>query len=396
MGGVPRIVRALIFIVTAGLCSAALSPGFAQDSQASAAPRAYYHVVPLSSGVTRAMVRAAVASSATIPMWDYSVISPLDGNNYQGSMVGRSPFFHGARTSDVPTVIVPIVIKMPDGGMFNPSAADPVCSPAGTALDLAQQSPIFQPAGFTMGGIDVGIAQYVDAFERANFWSNVSPTQDRYHTALSPVTTLGALTVTVPSGDGVTDSASKFSGCGNIGVMNLNWWDPYVRGTIIPSLAASGVTPTALPIFLFYNVVMTTGTPSLSGNCCILGYHGAEGSPVQTYSTVDYDTTGIFGGTEDISVMSHEIGEWMDDPLGTNPTPAWGKVGQVSGCQPNLEVGDPLSGILFPGIAMPNGYTYHPQELAFFSWFFRQSPSLGVNGRFSDNDTFLDSQPLCS
>jgi hypothetical protein len=94
--------------------------------------------------------------------------------------------------------------------------------------------------------------------------------------------------------------------------------------------------------------------------------------------------------------MSHEIGEWMDDPIGNNSTPLWGHTGQVSGCQNNLEVGDPLSGTDFPQLLATNGVTYHPQELAFFSWFFRQSPSLGVNGWYSDNGTFTqDAGALC-
>ncbi|HVA77206.1 MAG TPA: hypothetical protein VNF27_04890 [Candidatus Binataceae bacterium] len=396
MGGSPRIVRALMLLLTAIYSIAAPAPLVAQESTLPTAPRAYYKVVPLSAGVTREMVRAAVASSATIPMWDYTITSPLDGNKYPGSMVGRSPFFHGARTTGIPAIIVPIVIDMSDGGVFDPTATDPACSPAGKALTLTQESPIFQLADFTMGGTDVGAAQYVDAFERASFWSNVSATGNRYHTVLSPVTTLSAVTVKVPSADGITNSAATYGGCGKIGTMNINWWDPYVQSTIMPSLVASGLSPTTLPIFLFYNVVMTEGTPSLTGSCCILGYHGAAGFPVQTYSTVDYDTTRIFSGTGDISVMSHEVGEWMDDPLGTNPTPAWGNIGQVTGCQNNLEVGDPLSGTLFPGVAMPNGYTYHPQELAFFSWFYRQSPSIGVNDWYSDNHTFTDGQPLCN
>jgi hypothetical protein len=69
---------------------------------------------------------------------------------------------------------------------------------------------------------------------------------------------------------------------------------------------------------------------------------------------MDWDTTGDFGGTADGSVSSHEIAEWMNDPLGNNPTPAWGNSGQVSGCQRNFEVGDPLSGTQMPAIA-PSG-----------------------------------------
>jgi hypothetical protein len=180
--------------------------------------------------------------------------------------------------------------------------------------------------------------------------------------------------------------------------MDIIWWQPYVEGTIIPSLAAQGVNPTTLPLFLFYNVVMTQGPPTLTGStCCILGYHTAFSSTtVQTYSVFDFDTTTSFGPTSSaISAMSHEVGEWMDDPLGNNLTPAWGHIGQVTGCQNNLENGDPLSGTSFPSVVL-NGVTYAPQELAFFSWFFRQSPSIGINGWYSNNSTFTTGAgPVC-
>lgn len=78
----------------------------------------------------------------------------------------------------------------------------------------------------------------------------------------------------------------------------------------------------------------------------------------------------------------------MNDPYIINDTPPWGHVGQVAGCQGNLEVGDPLSGNLAPRIFMPNGYTYDLQELVFFSWFFG-APPLGLHGWYSNNGTFL-------
>jgi hypothetical protein len=44
---------------------------------------------------------------------------------------------------------------------------------------------------------------------------------------------------------------------------------------------------------------------------------------------------------------------------------------------------------------MPNGFTYHLQELAFFSWFYG-APSIAVNGWYSDNNTFTsDAGPVC-
>jgi hypothetical protein len=60
----------------------------------------------------------------------------------------------------------------------------------------------------------------------------------------------------------------------------------------------------------------------------------------------------------------------MDDPFGMNEAPPWGNIGQVTGCDNTLEVGDPLSGTEYRPIRNRNGFTYHLQELAFFSWFF--------------------------
>ena len=99
----------------------------------------------------------------------------------------------------------------------------------------------------------------------------------------------------------------------------------------------------------------------------------------------------------DTSASAHEIGEWMDDPYGANPTPAWGNIGQVSACQNNLEVGDPLSGKMFPAVKMSNGFTYHLQELAFLSWFYNalSDPSIGAGGKFSDNSAFKGPAKVC-
>jgi len=85
----------------------------------------------------------------------------------------------------------------------------------------------------------------------------------------------------------------------------------------------------------------------------------------------------------------------VNDPYGDNQVPPWGHTGQQPGCQENLEVGDPLTGTSMPPVTMPNGYTYDLQELAFFSWFFG-GQSIGVNGWYSNNGTFLtDAGPAC-
>jgi hypothetical protein len=56
----------------------------------------------------------------------------------------------------------------------------------------------------------------------------------------------------------------------------------------------------------------------------------------------------------------------------------------------NLEVGDPLTGAV-AAIALGNGFTNHLQDLAFLSWFDRQSPSIGFDGSYSLLSTFTTS-----
>ena len=47
-----------------------------------------------------------------------------------------------------------------------------------------------------------------------------------------------------------------------------------------------------------------------------------------------------------------------------------------------------------PGVPMPNGVTYHPQENAFFSWF--MGPVFtGAGGKYSSNGTFGGDAKTC-
>ncbi|MHB8107959.1 MAG: hypothetical protein ACYDH4_11125 [Candidatus Cryosericum sp.] len=176
------------------------------------------------------------------------------------------------------------------------------------------------------------------------------------------------------------------------GATDLNWLDPFLQSTVIPSLASKGVGPSTLPIFVLHNFVEYISTTT---DCCVLGYHNdySAAGGIQTYGLGMYDNSGAFSGSSDISALSHEIGEWQNDPYTTNPTPSRGNIGQVIGCQNNLEVGDPLSGTTFPDTV--GGFTYHPQEPAFFSWFYHQSPSLGVNGWYSDQGIFTTYAAAC-
>ena len=351
---------------------------------------------------------ARVGSGSTVfalPTWKYSIVSSRDGRTYSGQIVGQNPATGG--TTSISTYIIPVRLvfnySSTTSYVFDPTASDTGCLGSGnTALSLTQASPVFQPYTFTSGS-DTDTTQYSDHFNRASFWANIG-NKSAYDTLLT-VAGVDGVQVTLNASNSYLANATVYvaSGqCGNntgnvnlpgyLGVVNINTWDPIAR-QIISTL---GLTPSQLPVFLFYNAVMSSGHSSNLNNCCILGYHNAAGSPAQTYAVAEFegrDQT-LFSDVADVSSLSHEINEWMQDPGGTNPTPAWGGIGQVSGCQSNYEVGDPLSGTLLPAITGTNGFSYHLQELAFFSWFYG-GPSVAAGGWYSDNNTFRGAAKTC-
>lgn len=336
-------------------------------------------------GVSRSTLLRQSATGATIPLWSYAVTSPVDSNAYSGTMVGRSPFAHGHKITTVPIYLIPVILTFAsDGTVFDPTVSNS-CIGGHNILDLVQHSPVFLKNTFVMNGLGVGNRQYVDAFQRANFWEHVDGTPYGVELAL---TTLPAVQVTVPSANGST----VVNNCGKQGRMQIAWWRTYLTGTLIPSLAAQGVTPTTFPLFLLSSVI-----ESLPAGGFFAGVHGASTNAdgiVQTYAWSEFDASRLT--TNDVGTVSHEVGEWMNDPIGGNSAPAWGNIGQVVGCQADVEVGDPLTGTFLPAVQMPNGYSYHLQELAFFSWFFRQVPSIGAGGYFSNNRSFLsDAGTVC-
>src|SRR5207245_906611 len=122
-----RLVFLTAFSLAMFFCSARDS--HAQSTDGTSPLHGYYTVKPL-QGMTHAQVRAAVAAATTIPMWDYSVVAPVDGLTYGGSMVGRSPFFGGMRSTSIQVYLIPVKITLPLNTnastkiTFDPTVAD--------------------------------------------------------------------------------------------------------------------------------------------------------------------------------------------------------------------------------------------------------------------------------
>ena len=369
----------------------ALLVGAASASAGTSLPRISGGRVILDFQPHHTRAQALTTGSTSVRRFSRNVTD--GGSTFHVTMVGKNPFVaQTAPSTTVKTFLVPVKIILPNNDTFDPTVTTP-CDSTASALTRTVQSPIVVSRAYSVGGTALGTGQYTDIFRRAEFFKQTSPTgiNPGYHVKLNTAT-LPVLTVHVPS-----SAAAEFTtttACGEkTGAMDINFWDNLVTGTLLPSLRAQGVTETTLPIFELRGVVMFDGTPS---SCCIFGYHSVIGTAAgnQTYATAEYESSNRFAGVRDVSVLSHEVAEWQDDPFGNNPTKPWGHIGQVSGCQNNLEVGDPLSGTNVP--TATSGHTYHPQELAFFSWFYHSHPSLGVNGLFSNNGTFKTAAAACS
>ncbi len=369
-----------IALVAVGM--AAATSALATDAAAGLGWTPRYVTLPVSKFQAQS-IAAQAAASATIPYWTTSIVSPLDHRTYSYSMVGGSPY--AATKTNTNVQYVPIVARV----HFGTTVLDPTLGSTCDGTPVASRffnSPLFQPAVFISNGVNVstGVSfgtQLASAFQRANYWSAVKGTGygvTLTPTALKPI----VVDITAPAGSPLVTVKASCGKSGKIGEFNINAYD-----TAIQSIINKYSTPTQLPIVLTYNVVQTD-----SGGCCILGYHNAVSSAtgVRTYAVGSVIDGGVFSKVDDTTVWSHEITEWLDDPFVNNATPAWGHIGQVSGCQSNLETGDPLSGTE-TSIVGVGGYIYHYQDLAFYDWFYR-TPSASTGGKYSFTGNFSSVQ----
>ena len=345
-------------------------------------------------GSRRISTRPVEDAGTGLPIWRYRMVSPVNGGSYNGYMVGTDPI-RDASTTTVPVLLIPLVAQFTNttSGFtttFDPSAAPDAGCPAGqTAMSLVENSPLFQNRPWTLNGVDVGVTQYIDAFQRSNFWEYLRNTGNGWHILLTYTVgeplmlslSYAAATTAAEVRTGVATSCTNPGGSGStnggayIGIVDY----VTLENAMINYIAAHGITPNQLPIFILYNVEY-----SENGLFYLGGYHFSETfypdaltSPGQTFIMANFRTNS--SGPYDVSILSHEIAEWVNDPGGFNGAPPWGNVGEVTGCKQALEVGDPLTQTDLPPIPGPNGFAYHLQELAYFSWFFR-TPSIGAGG----------------
>jgi hypothetical protein len=311
-------------------------------------------------------LRTDAATPATpLTTWNGSFV--YQNKTYNYNMVGTDP--STGTSTIIPTFIIPVRLSYVTSTGTTTFSPQTKLSNGQTVMQNTMMSPIFRAMDFTSAGVDLGTTQYIDAYQRGNFWGTVS-THTGYHVKLAPPKVLPVLNLTVPSADGKI--ATEFGI--TVGTADIFWFDTQLENYIT---AHPQIVPNSLPIFITYDSYLTE-----FGGCCIGGYHSSFGSSAapQAYAHFTYiDHTGIF--SQDVSALSHEVGEWLDDPLVVNTNGNTVKCGI-------LENGDPEEGFANYG-GFPytlNGFTYNLQDLTYLPYFGAPtSTSVGNQLTFQSN-----------
>ena len=311
------------------------------------------------------------------------------------TIAGSRPELGGTTTFDAPIVPVSLDLLDYDGSVrvVNGQKLHYSVEPYVSAV---VESPVFQRTDYTSSDRPT---QFSDAVQRAQF-NNVMQTD--WHTFLKPAVKT-ARTLSIPRGAYYFALNADGSCCAfvlaDIDVFSKRLFPTSPSDTSSPVGAvehAGDITTKSIATFLFPNTYLYSGhNPN---NCCVLGFHTYDFEPgdasngfrekryVFNYSS--WISPGLFApGFEDVTALSHEITESLNDPfVGSDGvhgiTPWW--LSQNGNCQNDLEVGDVIEGLPDSTLSIKTGgRTYHPQNEALLQWFEFQSPSTALGGAYS-------------
>jgi hypothetical protein len=314
------------------------------------------------------------------------------------TIAGSHPENGGSAVIDAPVVPVSLDLLEYDGSIrvVNGQKLHYSVQPF---LDGVIGSPIFQNTEYSSSDVPT---QFGDAIQRAEFYNVM---QSDWHTLLRP-SVKNERTVAVPRGSYFFALNQDGSCCAFV-LLDMNVFSKLLfpasahdASTPVGAAEHSGeITPQSISTFLFPNTYLyLNGNPN---QCCVLGFHTYDFEPGDSsngfrekryvLNFASWISPGLFGsGFEDVTALSHEIVESLNDPfVGSDGvhgiTPWWLSVN--GNCQNDLEVGDVIEGLPDATVAIKSGgKTYHPQNAALLQWFEFQSPSTAVGGAYSYPD----------
>jgi len=349
----------------------------------------FMHSTASSSSITTGTfgVPFSLAHVISVPTFHGSFISR--GVTWQFDMMGTAPW-NGASTT-IPTHIVAVSLRLQNANLTTFTTV-PV-----TAFETPTlNSPNFKAANYSTGS---GI-QFADAVQRAEWFHKMKA---GWHTKLQP-TIVHSLTITVPrftttDVNGFTTKVQTYytskAGDGRTTVFLLDqFFNQQIFNMVVNEINAGRFTTGALNVALFPNTFLfSLNDTGGVGSCCVLGFHTffTDTAPTESrwvFAFASWISPGVFSGFQDVTALSHEISEAINDPFVNNLVPAWQYPNEPGTCQDNLETGDPvevLSNPMFP--VNVSGRTYHPQTEALLQWFEQKTTSTAINIAFSYPNT---------
>jgi hypothetical protein len=325
---------------------------------------------------------------------------PSAGRVFPYIMIGNDPVLGG--TTEIPANITTVSLNLLDvptvpAGLF---ASVPF-----SFEDVFTDSPNFEEADYTSGHH----IQFGDAVQRAEFFNTMG---EHWHTVLEP-SVVNRVTIDIPRHvqvqlpDGSIVTVQSYyvgqapDGTEFIELLDLLFNALYFNQAV-NDINANNYTTDAFNMqawpntFLFSIDQFGNKAPGL-----VLGFHTYIFDPTVTpeprwiFAFSSWISPGLFKGFQDVTALSHETSEALNDPFGNTAVPRWQFPGQPPTskvCQGNLETGDPVE-------VLPNAtvsinlrernevFLYHPQTEALLQWFEMGTTSDAISGAFSYPNT---------
>jgi len=397
------------FVLLVGSSTWAQQPLEPDQLPLSSAPSAQgrsAHVPPRLIGPNGAATLAPGAASATTTTTSTSIDTVLtfSGSYLVGpstarkkfffTMVGHGPGFAGTTTLNAPIIPVSLDLRNADGSprFVNGHRLFYDVTPFIAQL-LA--SPMFQNAHYSSSG---RLTQFADAVQRAEFHSAASA----WHTVLKPLVKTKRV---MKLAAGSYKFALKKDGtcCAYVLVDSGTFNDELFPSSASDrtsiagqALHAGDIRTRDVTTFFFPNTFLTNPDSSF----VFIGFHSFFSLPgtaqngnreqrfVMNFSS--WVTPFVFFGDafQDVTAVSYELVELINDPFVDNITPWW--KAPNGNCQNLLEPGDVLEDL--PNATFPvktSGKTFHPQNEALLQWFEFQKPSHAIAGAYSYPDERL-------
>lgn len=311
-------------------------------------------------------LHGTAAAGATVPaIQTFSSSFTSAGVKYPYTMVGTSPNGPAGRTI-VKTTLQPLSIYVTDAGVS--------VSVPSTTVSRVKNSGFFNAKAFPG---ETG--QFSDIYQRTQFWGALDNGKKNWHVKLAAPVVPATRTLTIPTGLGAVQIVHKV----RVALADVTTFDALIQ----PYLTRDAGD--VLTLIVLHNVILC------DFSCGIGGYHGVyvDSRGPHTYAVQSILDSAIYGpasGDYGLSVMSHEIAEWLADPYINNLVPVWeSPLASQYGCSNALEVGDPLVGVN----KKIDGEVY--QDEAYLPWFSRAA-SHSWQGRYSWFKTFTEPSPSCA